>query len=142
VGAPPAGYLIRNRGRHHAQAAPTPPHVGSPHEALPYPGEPGRNEPGSRQASAHCSHIYRLAVYESRSSQVGRVGKQVEALGGWVQITGGRPARAIRQAVRREMGRREPGSMRQPSAKPANQGRRLSRWPRSLATVSIIQSAR
>jgi hypothetical protein len=53
VGAPPAGYLIRNRGRHHAQAAPTPPHVGSPHEGAAYPGEPGRNEAGSRQASAH-----------------------------------------------------------------------------------------
>jgi len=46
------------------------------------------------------------------------------------------------QAVRSEMGRRGPGSVRQPSAKPANQGRRLRRWPRSRATVSAIQSAR
>ena len=57
-------------------------------------------------------------------------------------MTGGRPALAIRQAVRSEMGRRGPGSVRQPSAKPANQGRRLPRLPRSLATVSAIQSAR
>ena len=58
------------------------------------------------------------------------------------QMTGGRPALVIRQAVRSEMGRRGPGSVRQPSAKPANQGFSGPSWPRDLTTVSAIQSAR
>ena len=159
VGAPPAGYLIRKRGRHRSGGRPRPLTQAPLTRALPFWVNPAAVSPAPDKPVLTDPIYTDWRVYESRSPQVsggaggkqagafGWAGRQVSAglrgcWGGRGQITGGRPARAIRQAVRREMGRRGPGSIRQPSAKPANQGRRLPRRPRSLAAVSAIQSAR
>ena len=57
------------------------------------------------------------------------------------QIIGGRPARVIRHAVRADIGRRQPGSIRQPSANPDSQARNAAS-ERSRTTVSVNQSSR
>jgi hypothetical protein len=57
------------------------------------------------------------------------------------QITGGRPARVIRQAVRADIGRRQPGSIRHPCLNPATQARTAAA-DRTRTTVRVNQFSR
>lgn len=60
---------------------------------------------------------------------------------GLAQMSGGRPTRVIRQAVRQLMGVRAPGSSRHPSRNPANQERRAVR-SRSRSRVRSVHVPR
>ena len=107
-----------------------------------------RREGGMRSSKPDLSSTRTLAsasvlssrAMTSRTAAWSPAGPVLTLISG--QITGGRPALVIRQAVRSEIGRRGPGSMRQPSAKPRNQGFSGPSRPRDRATVSAVQSAR